>query len=154
MSGMSNGHDRVRVLLHNLINPTSNEQYITDQKSLSDLFKEPGELCHTTLGVELLARSRMLNVGSRLFPPAPELCGRSVVVSTRAFDGVRHFRQRAEEQMAEQDVCRKGARNTQQHLTCLIYSLVPEARKPEVRQLLFSFLEEEDFAVRFSAHCH
>ena len=45
--------------------------------------------------------------------------------------------------MEKQNVSRKRSP------TCTKLSLVPEARKPEVRERLFSFLEEEDFGVSF-----
>lgn len=40
-----NGHDSdLRRLIHALVNPISNEQYQRDQQTVTDLFKQPGEL--------------------------------------------------------------------------------------------------------------
>ena len=41
----------VRALIHAVCHPTSNETYIRDQKTLTDLFKEPGQSLFThTIG--------------------------------------------------------------------------------------------------------
>ncbi len=39
---MNGTHSDLRGLLYALINPTSNEQYIRDQQTLTELFKQPG----------------------------------------------------------------------------------------------------------------
>lgn len=41
---MSGGVPDIRALTHAVCYPTSNDAYIRDQKTLTDLFKEPGEL--------------------------------------------------------------------------------------------------------------
>lgn len=39
----------IRLLVHSVVYPTSNEQYTRDQQALSDLFKEPGKCYHSLL---------------------------------------------------------------------------------------------------------
>ncbi|KAK8861272.1 hypothetical protein IAR55_002091 [Kwoniella newhampshirensis] len=72
----------LRVLLHAVVNPSSNEGYVRDQQTLSNLFKEPARR-ELQSGIISADRSR----------------------------------------------------------------LVPEARKPEIRERLFRFLEEQDLAI-------
>ncbi|ORX36457.1 armadillo-type protein [Kockovaella imperatae] len=102
---MNGGSDQIRSFLHSLVQPASHEQYVRDQKALTDLFKEPGFF----LTLQLLAADKSL--------PQPERHMASVISG-------RELETKWRSKM-----------------------LVPEARKPEVRQTLFSFLEEEDFGI-------
>jgi len=40
---MSGDHLDLRDLIHAVVNPVSNQQYVKDQQTLADLFKQPGE---------------------------------------------------------------------------------------------------------------
>lgn len=95
----------LRTLLHSLVNPASNEAYVRDQATLSDLFKQP----EFFIALQGLAADRSLPQQERLL--ASVITGRELKTKWRS------------------------------------KTLVPEARKPEVRQLLFSFLEEGDTGV-------
>ncbi|KIR27025.1 hypothetical protein I307_04854 [Cryptococcus deuterogattii 99/473] len=95
----------IRLLVHSVVYPTSNEQYTHDQQALSDLFKEPGFL----ISLQTLAADKTLSQPERLM--ASLITGREMKTKWRS------------------------------------KAITPEARKPEIRQMLFSFLEEEDFAI-------
>jgi len=96
----------LRALLHSLVNPASNEAYVRDQSTLSNLFKEP----EFFVALQSFAVDRSLSQPERLL--ASVITGR--------------------------ELSKKWRNKT----------LVPEARKPEIRERLFSFLEEPDMAVR------
>jgi hypothetical protein len=95
----------LRTLLHSLVNPASNEAYVRDQQTLSNLYKEP----EFFIALQAFAADRSLTKPERLL--ASVITGR--------------------------ELSKKWRNKT----------LVPEARKPEVRERLFSFLEEPDMAV-------
>ncbi|KIR32027.1 hypothetical protein I352_05656 [Cryptococcus deuterogattii MMRL2647] len=95
----------IRLLVHSVVYPTSNEQYTHDQLALSDLFKEPGFL----ISLQTLAADKTLSQPERLM--ASLITGREMKTKWRS------------------------------------KAITPEARKPEIRQMLFSFLKEEDFAI-------
>ncbi|WVF67041.1 hypothetical protein IAT40_001784 [Kwoniella sp. CBS 6097] len=95
----------LRMLLHAVVNPTSNEGYVRDQQTLSDLFKEP----EFFIALQALAADRSLPQQERLM---------ASVITARELKS--KWRSKA---------------------------LVPDARKPEIRQRLFHFLEEEDLAI-------
>ncbi|OCF32339.1 hypothetical protein I316_06007 [Kwoniella heveanensis BCC8398] len=95
----------LRMLLHAVVNPTSNEGYVRDQQTLSDLFKEP----EFFIALQALAADRSLPQQERLM--ASVITARELKTKWRS------------------------------------KALVPEARKPEVRQRLFHFLEEDDLAI-------
>ncbi|KAE8540692.1 hypothetical protein D1P53_003056 [Cryptococcus gattii VGV] len=95
----------IRLLVHSVVYPTSNEQYTRDQQALSDLFKEPGFL----ISLQTLAADKTLSQPERLM--ASLITGREMKTKWRS------------------------------------KAITPETRKPEIRQMLFSFLEEEDFAI-------
>ncbi|WVQ94582.1 hypothetical protein IAU59_001662 [Kwoniella sp. CBS 9459] len=95
----------IRMLLHAVVNPTTNEGYVRDQQTLSDLFKEP----EFFIALQALAADRSLPQQERLM--ASVITARELKTKWRS------------------------------------KALVPEARKPEIRQRLFHFLEEEDLAI-------
>ncbi|WVQ92143.1 hypothetical protein IAS59_005951 [Cryptococcus gattii] len=84
----------IRLLVHSVVYPTSNEQYTRDQQALSDLFKEPGFL----ISLQTLAGDKTLSQPERLM--ASLITGREMKTKWRS-----------------------------------------------KAQMLFSFLEEEDFAI-------
>nr|XP_031857373.1 uncharacterized protein CI109_007237 [Kwoniella shandongensis]KAA5524445.1 hypothetical protein CI109_007237 [Kwoniella shandongensis] len=95
----------LRVLLHAVVNPSSNEGYVRDQQTLSDLFKEP----EFFIALQALAGDHSLSQPERLM--ASVITARELKTKWRS------------------------------------KALVPEARKPEVRERLFRFLEEQDLAI-------
>lgn len=98
-------HPDLRVLLHSLVNPTSNEAYVRDQAALTELFKQP----EFFIALQAYAADKSLSQGERLL--ASVITGRELKTKWRS------------------------------------KALVPEARKPELRERLFTFLEEPDFGV-------
>ncbi|GFZ42911.1 hypothetical protein JCM24511_00629 [Saitozyma sp. JCM 24511] len=95
----------IRALLHAVVYPSSNEQYVRDQQILSNLFKQP----EFFLALQAYALDKSLSQPERLM--ASVITGRELKTKWRS------------------------------------KLLVPEARKPEARQRLFSFLEEDDLAI-------
>ncbi|WOO78855.1 Importin-11 [Vanrija pseudolonga] len=98
-------HPDLRVLLHSLVNPTSNEAYVRDQAALTELFKQP----EFFIALQAYAADKSLSQGERLL--ASVITGRELKTKWRS------------------------------------KALVPEARKPELRERLFTFLEEPDFGI-------
>lgn len=101
----------VNHLLWSVVNPISNEAYVRDQQTLSDLFKQP----EFFIVLQALAADRNLS--------------------------------RPERQLASVITGRELPKKWRSKL------LVPEERKPEVRERLFTFLEEEDIAVSTPRAC-
>ncbi|WWD08730.1 hypothetical protein V865_006843 [Kwoniella europaea PYCC6329] len=95
----------LRMLLHALVNPTSNEGYVRDQQTLSELFKEP----EFFVALQALAADKSLQQQERLM--ASVITARELKTKWRS------------------------------------KALVPENRKPEVRERLFSFIEEGDISI-------
>ncbi|OCF78224.1 hypothetical protein I204_00161 [Kwoniella mangroviensis CBS 8886] len=95
----------LRMLLHALVNPTSNEGYVRDQQTLSELFKEP----EFFVALQALAADKSLQQQERLM--ASVITARELKTKWRS------------------------------------KALVPENRKPEVRERLFSFIEEGDMSI-------
>ncbi|WWC98998.1 hypothetical protein V866_005892 [Kwoniella sp. B9012] len=95
----------LRMLLHALVNPTSNEGYVRDQQTLSELFKEP----EFFVALQALASDKSLQQQERLM--ASVITARELKTKWRS------------------------------------KALVPENRKPEVRERLFSFIEEGDISI-------
>lgn len=95
----------LRGLLHSIVNPRSNEDYVRDQQTLTNLFKEP----EFYVALQTFAADRNLSQPERLL--ASVITGREMKNKWRS------------------------------------KALIPEARKPEVRERLFFFLEEPDVAV-------
>ncbi|WWC59902.1 uncharacterized protein I303_102464 [Kwoniella dejecticola CBS 10117] len=95
----------LRGLLHALVNPQSNQRYVQDQQTFTELFKEP----EFFIALQALAADRSLSQQERLM--ASVITARELKTKWRS------------------------------------KALVPESRKPEVRERLFSFLEEADSAI-------
>nr|XP_019050076.1 hypothetical protein I302_00497 [Kwoniella bestiolae CBS 10118]OCF29006.1 hypothetical protein I302_00497 [Kwoniella bestiolae CBS 10118] len=95
----------LRMLLHALVNPSSNEGYVRDQQTLSELFKQP----EFFVALQALAADKSLSQQERLM--ASVITARELKTKWRS------------------------------------KALVPENRKPEIRERLFSFLEEGDMAI-------
>lgn len=104
-SNMASQPSDLRTLLHSLVNPASNEAYVRDQATLSNLFKQP----EFFIALQAIASDRSIPQQERLL--ASVITGRELKTKWRS------------------------------------KLLVPENRKPEVRERLFSFLEEADAGV-------
>ncbi|XAO26843.1 hypothetical protein I312_105684 [Cryptococcus bacillisporus CA1280] len=68
----------IRLLVHSVVYPTSNEQYTRDQQALSDLFKEPGFL----ISLQTLAADKTLSQPERLM--ASLITGRKMKTKWRS----------------------------------------------------------------------
>ncbi|KAL0242199.1 hypothetical protein I308_105828 [Cryptococcus tetragattii IND107] len=68
----------IRLLVHSVVYPTSNEQYTRDQQALSDLFKEPGFL----ISLQTLAADKTLSQPERLM--ASLITGREMKTKWRS----------------------------------------------------------------------
>ncbi|WVO24261.1 uncharacterized protein IAS62_005625 [Cryptococcus decagattii] len=68
----------IRILVHSVVYPTSNEQYTRDQQALSDLFKEPGFL----ISLQTLAADKTLSQPERLM--ASLITGREMKTKWRS----------------------------------------------------------------------